>query len=98
MEGKCAKSPVSAVIAVVLLLGLVVAEAKGNCPTTILRNCYNVCRLPGTPRQTCARTCGCTLTYCKLGCAASACISQNSAVKHCMNACAEICTNAAFTS
>ncbi|KAL5725551.1 hypothetical protein ACHQM5_008686 [Ranunculus cassubicifolius] len=93
MEGK---TPVSVVIAVLLILGLVLeqthVEAKSNCPTTISRNCYNVCRLPGTARQTCARTCGCTLTtdlstandvdFCLVGCRAYMCesmsLSQNS--------------------
>nr|CAA57350.1 thionin class 1 [Tulipa gesneriana] len=48
---------------VVVILGLVVAqtqvEAKSCCRTTAARNCYNVCRLGGTPQTLCARTCDC---------------------------------------
>nr|CAA57351.1 Thionin class 1 [Tulipa gesneriana] len=70
---------------VVVILGLVVAqtqvEAKSCCRNTTARNCYNVCRLPGTPRPVCAATCDCKIIssgkcppgYEKLGCASSTC-------------------------
>ncbi|KAJ0973628.1 hypothetical protein J5N97_015593 [Dioscorea zingiberensis] len=52
---------------------------------TTARNCYNLCRLPGTARDTCAKLCGCLIIsgtkcppnypkhFCKLGCASSTC-------------------------
>ncbi|XP_010493374.1 PREDICTED: thionin-like [Camelina sativa] len=49
----------------VLIMSLVMAhihvEAKSCCPSTTARNCYNVCRLPGTARETCAKICGCKI-------------------------------------
>ncbi|KAI3861249.1 hypothetical protein MKW92_005159 [Papaver armeniacum] len=61
-----AKSPaLSAVMIGVLLMGLFLAqtpvEAKSCCKNTAARNCYNVCRLPGTPRPVCAATCDCKI-------------------------------------
>ncbi|KAF5176338.1 Leaf-specific thionin [Thalictrum thalictroides] len=57
MEGK----GVRVVIMGLLILGLVVAqiEAKSCCRNTTGRNCYNVCRLPGTPRPICEAGCDC---------------------------------------
>ncbi|KAL5725552.1 hypothetical protein ACHQM5_008687 [Ranunculus cassubicifolius] len=88
MEGK---TPVSVVIAVLLILGLVLeqtqVEAKSNCPTTFSRNCYNSCRFIKRPRPFCAKSCGCTLTtdlstandirddFCRFGCRAYMCQS-----------------------
>ncbi|KAF5206975.1 Thionin [Thalictrum thalictroides] len=61
MEGKGVRAPFTAVIMGVLILGLIVAqiEAKSCCRNTLARNCYNACRLPGTPRPTCATLCDC---------------------------------------
>ncbi|XP_010421072.1 PREDICTED: thionin-like [Camelina sativa] len=66
MEGKT-------LILSVLLMSLVMAEiqveAKSCCPNTTARNCYNVCRLTGSPRETCAKLCGCKIitgTICPL--------------------------------
>ncbi|KAF5197077.1 Leaf-specific thionin [Thalictrum thalictroides] len=61
MEGKGVRAPFTAVIMGVLILGLVVAkiEAKSCCRNTLGRNCYNACRVPGTPRPTCATLCDC---------------------------------------
>ncbi|KAI3927690.1 hypothetical protein MKW92_000504 [Papaver armeniacum] len=63
MEGK---SPaLSAVMVGVLLMGLFLAqtpvEAKSCCKNTAARNCYNACRLPGTPRPVCAAGCNCKI-------------------------------------
>ncbi|KAM0937468.1 putative thionin [Dioscorea sansibarensis] len=90
MEGKGVKVPLSVVVMVVLILGLNLAqthvEAKSCCPTTTARNCYNVCRLTGASRETCAKLCGCiivpgttcppnypSLHFCESGCASSMC-------------------------
>ncbi|KAF5203676.1 Leaf-specific thionin [Thalictrum thalictroides] len=61
MEGKGVRSPFTAVIMGVLILGLIVAhiEAKSCCRNTIGRNCYNACRLTGTSQSACASLCDC---------------------------------------
>ncbi|KAJ0973632.1 hypothetical protein J5N97_015597 [Dioscorea zingiberensis] len=89
MEGKGARVPLGIVVMVVLVLGLNLAqthvEAKSCCMNTTARNCYNLCRLPGVARETCAKTCGCIIItgtkcpsnylkhFCNLGCASSTC-------------------------
>ena len=49
----------------VLMLGLVLQqthiEAKSCCCSTTTRNCYNVCRVTGSSRPTCASLCGCKI-------------------------------------
>uniref|UniRef100_A0ACD5ZFD1 Uncharacterized protein n=1 Tax=Avena sativa TaxID=4498 RepID=A0ACD5ZFD1_AVESA len=49
----------------VLILGLVLeqvqVEGKSCCKDTTARNCYNVCRIPGTPRPICATSCRCKI-------------------------------------
>ncbi|CAN6180652.1 unnamed protein product [Urochloa humidicola] len=56
---------VSTVLICVFMLGIILeqvqVEGKSCCPTTTARNCYNVCRLPGTARETCAKLCGCKI-------------------------------------
>ncbi|XP_018475959.1 thionin [Raphanus sativus] len=68
MEGKT-------VILSVLIMSLVMAqnqvEAKIFCPSTSARNSYNICRLTGASRQTCAKMSGCKIvsgTTCPQGC------------------------------
>ncbi|KAL6523497.1 hypothetical protein OROGR_017102 [Orobanche gracilis] len=60
MEGK---GVIRVVIMGLLIVGLVVEqiEAKSCCANTTGRNCYNTCRLPGTPRPVCASLCGCII-------------------------------------
>ena len=52
-----------AVIMCLLILGVVVGEIEGKscCRNTLGRNCYNTCRLPGTPRPVCAKFCDCII-------------------------------------
>ncbi|KAI3900818.1 hypothetical protein MKW92_040240 [Papaver armeniacum] len=63
MEAK--SSALSAVIIGALLMGLFLGmtpvEAKSCCRDTTARNCYNVCRVPGTPREVCAKLCDCII-------------------------------------
>uniref|UniRef100_A0ACD5YY47 Uncharacterized protein n=1 Tax=Avena sativa TaxID=4498 RepID=A0ACD5YY47_AVESA len=53
------------VVICVLVLGIVLeqvqVEGKSCCKDTMARNCYNVCRIPGTPRPVCATTCRCKI-------------------------------------
>nr|CAA57352.1 Thionin class 1 [Tulipa gesneriana] len=100
---------------VVVILGLVVAqtqvEAKSCCRNTTARNCYNVCRLPGTPRPVCAATCDCKIIssgkcppgYEKLGFSDVADEAldvaeevMKEAVERCNNACSEVCTKGSY--
>ncbi|KAL6555164.1 hypothetical protein OROGR_006422 [Orobanche gracilis] len=61
MEGKGVIRAV--IMGLLMILGLFVAqiEAKSCCANTTGRNCYNVCRLTGSPRPTCASLCGCII-------------------------------------
>ncbi|XP_018462017.2 thionin-like [Raphanus sativus] len=58
MEGKN-------VILSVLIMSLVMAqnqvEGKSCCPGTTARNAYNICRLTGSSRKTCAKISGCKI-------------------------------------
>ncbi|KAI3900819.1 hypothetical protein MKW92_040241, partial [Papaver armeniacum] len=59
MEGK-SSAPTIAMMGVLLLglfLSQTLVEAKSCCKDTTGRNCYNACRLPGTPREVCANLC-----------------------------------------
>ncbi|XP_023633900.1 thionin [Capsella rubella] len=58
MEGK---TMILGLLIVSLVMAQIQVEAKSCCPNTTARNCYNVCRLPGTPRPTCASLCGCKI-------------------------------------
>uniref|UniRef100_A0ACD5ZKP3 Uncharacterized protein n=1 Tax=Avena sativa TaxID=4498 RepID=A0ACD5ZKP3_AVESA len=50
----------------VLIVGIVLeqVQVEGNtcCKDDIARNCYNVCRIPGTPTFICANMCRCIIT------------------------------------
>ncbi|XP_010454524.1 PREDICTED: thionin-like [Camelina sativa] len=58
MEGK---TLILSVLVISLVMAQIQVEAKSCCPNTTARNCYNVCRLPGTGRETCAKLCGCKI-------------------------------------
>ncbi|XP_010511019.1 PREDICTED: thionin-like [Camelina sativa] len=58
MEGK---TLILSVLVMSLVMAQIQVEAKSCCSSTTARNCYNVCRLPGTARETCAKLCGCKI-------------------------------------
>ncbi|XP_010454551.1 PREDICTED: thionin isoform X2 [Camelina sativa] len=58
MEGK---TLILSVFVMSLFMAQIQVEAKSCCPNTTARNCYNVCRLTGASRETCAKLCGCKI-------------------------------------
>ncbi|EOA17636.1 hypothetical protein CARUB_v10006002mg [Capsella rubella] len=58
MEGK---TLIVSVLLVSLVMAQIQVDAKSCCPNTTARNIYNTCRLPGTPRPTCASLSGCKI-------------------------------------
>ncbi|XP_010511018.1 PREDICTED: thionin-like isoform X2 [Camelina sativa] len=58
MEGK---TLILSVLVMSLVMAQIQVEAKSCCPNTTARNCYNVCRLTGASRETCAKLCGCKI-------------------------------------
>nr|AAB29761.1 thionin precursor {clone Thi1Va12} [Viscum album=mistletoe, Peptide, 114 aa] [Viscum album] len=98
----------SSMLLLVLLLGALLVssvESKSCCRNTTGRNCYNACRVPGTPRPVCASLCDCKIIsgskcpadyprfYCTLGCQSTQCANSNGDAEavRCKTACSDLC-------
>ncbi|CAN6334078.1 unnamed protein product [Urochloa humidicola] len=61
MGAKCPNTILICALVLGIVLEQVQVEGKSCCPSTTARNCYNICRLPGVDRETCASLCGCKI-------------------------------------